>query len=312
MDRFYRKPPLEEAYAALNALVAEHNRQVDAWNARQETAQADADQRRARLKAEEAAIAALDRDLAIKPDPDDAEATQAHLARLKERNARVERFNRQVEETDAVLKGYKTAAGATKPDMDARGAEIGRRSAELKARSRDLEAFQEKGQDLAFFSDLNGLLADLRQAQRAGAEVTAALTRVRALRRELAQWAIARQRADAFGLVVVEARVGDEPAWFIVDTGAMRVCLSTELVRAAGFQDRLGEEGTVSLPGGMRTRGRAVVLPSLTVAGHTGQDVAGSALPASDVGIDGLLGQSFLRRFSWTLDRDRPEPLIIR
>ena len=40
-------------------------------------------------------------------------------------------------------------------------------------------------------------------------------------------------------------------------------------------------------------------------------DVAGSAVPASDVGIDGLLGQAFLKRFVYTIDEDRPGKLVL-
>ena len=53
------------------------------------------------------------------------------------------------------------------------------------------------------------------------------------------------------------------------------------------------------------------MLPRVAVGGQEGTDVAGSAVPASEVGIDGLLGQSFLKHFVYTVDERRPGKLIL-
>lgn len=161
--------------------------------------------------------------------------------------------------------------------------------------------------DLAFFREVNGLLADIRGACRLRPvpENRAALDRIRAIRLELARWAAEAQAAQPNGLVLVAALVGDEPCCFIVDTGAQVVSVPQELGGS------LGEEVSHILAGGLKTRGRSLTLPRVATAGMAATDVAGSVLPASEVGIDGLLGQSFLKRFVYTIDEGRPGKLIL-
>jgi len=113
---------------------------------------------------------------------------------------------------------------------------------------------------------------------------------------------MARQAAQDNGLVLVQATVLDEPCCFIVDTGAQQVCLPEELIAAIGLTASLGEASTMILAGGQKLRGRAITLPRLATSGMTARDVPGTAIPPSEVGIDGLLGQTFLRHFTYTID----------
>jgi hypothetical protein len=183
----------------------------------------------------------------------------------------------------------------------------------IKARMDDYQAFKDKGQDLVFFTGLNRLLADARAACRShpDPDLLAALDQVRGCRRELARWAMAHEAAQDDGLVLVEAVVDDEPCCFIVDTGAQLVCLPRELVDALDLTGSLGEESTLTLAGGQKVRGRSITLPRIAVAGMTGAAVNGTAVPASEVGIDGLLGQSFLKRYIYTIDETRPGKLFL-
>ena len=68
-------------------------------------------------------------------------------------------------------------------------------------------------------------------------------------------------------------------------------------------------EADLVLAGGVRLRGRHVELKELTVAGVTAWQVPALLVPASEVGVDGLLGLSFLRRFRLSLG---PEGLHLR
>ena len=90
-----------------------------------------------------------------------------------------------------------------------------------------------------------------------------------------------------------------------------RCCLAFALVSVLGLSGRLGEVATLTLAGGQKLRGRSIVLPRIAVAGAAGTQVEGSAVPASEVGIDGLLGQSFLKRFVYTIDERQAGKLIL-
>jgi hypothetical protein len=65
------------------------------------------------------------------------------------------------------------------------------------------------------------------------------------------------------------------------------------------------------LAGGQKLRGRTLTLPRVSTSGMATQDVAASAIPPSEVGIDGLLGQTFLKRFVYTIDERLPEKLVL-
>ena len=312
MDRFYRGDPLAVRQKAANDEVDAFNAQVSEVNARLERARADAERANEPLKALEAQIGEDDRRLEARIDGSDPEAQRQRNRLVDARNGRVDRYNELLAQAKARAAAYEDLARQAQDGLERQRARLKQHREALQARVQDLEAFQEQGRDLAFFQGLNRLLADLRQAQRAGAPLAGELARARALRRELANWAIARQNAQEFGLVVTEARVGDEPCWFIVDTGASRVCLSLEVIVAAGCDGRLSAESTLVLAGGQKIRGREVMFPSIAVNGQAARDVAGSAVPASEVGLDGLLGQSFLRHFTWTLDPAKAQPLSLQ
>ncbi len=284
LQRFYRGESLEEGARRVNALVDRYNALV-----RQRNDELDA------------ARAQVERDLPLGPAPaaDDAPAVRAYNERVRARNGAVARYNERARQTDA--------------DVQQARARVEAERQALKARSDAYAAFHDREQDLAFFTGLNRLLADVRAAGRArpDPDLAAALDRVRGYRRELARWAAGRQEAQEDGLVLVQAMVGDEPCCFIVDTGAQVVCLPGEIIEALGLAGGLGEETTLTLAGGQKLRGRSVVLPRVAAAGMACADVAGSAVPAAEVGIDGLLGQSFLKRFVYTIDERKPGKLIL-
>jgi predicted aspartyl protease len=232
---------------------------------------------------------------------------------VKARNALVARYNEQRAAARQAVDAYNERTRQLDAGISQARARLEAEQQALKARTDAYQAFHEQERDVAFYTGVNRLLADLRAAcrDRPDPDLLAAVARVRGYRRELARWAAARQDAQADGLVLVDAMVGDEPCCFIVDTGAQEVCLPREIIDAMGLAGSLGEEATLTLAGGQKLRGRSIVLPRVAVAGRAGTDVAGSAVPASEVGIDGLLGQSFLKHFVYTLDEGRPGKLIL-
>ena len=97
---------------------------------------------------------------------------------------------------------------------------------------------------------------------------------------------------------------------YSLPTGAMRTTVAPGLVAALGIA--LGDETEFSLAGGKKVKGRQIVLPSVTVGKVTEKDVDAAAVKVSDVGVDGLLGQSFLKRFVYAIDESRKGKLILR
>lgn len=309
--RFYRGESLEEARKRVNLQVDAFNERVNQWNTRLDRAKREAGREAAPLDELESQVAALDKQLALKPDPRDQESLQRYNHRVQERNALVERYNALIDRARAAADAYEALGQQSRGELQRVREGLQREQRSLEERAAAMESFQKEGRDVAFFQGLNRLLADLRQQQRLRpwGELQRQVQQVRGLRLELARWAMAQQAAQENGLVLVEAQVGDETCCFLVDTGAQRVCISTEIIVALGCQKLLGEESTLILAGGQKIRGRQIEIPAITVDGQTESSVAGSAIPVSEVGVDGLLGQSFLQRFVYTIDSRSAKPL---
>lgn len=304
MDRFYRGESPEAAHQRVEGLVGALNARIDQRNRELAAMEAQGDKAMAPARELEAAVEASDKTIGPPPDPSDRDAARRYNARVDAHNALVAKYNAALEAAKAAVDPAHARLEALDASLRQERAEVDAERQKLKARQAAYDDFCAQGRDMAFFTALNRLLADLRDALRRqpGGANQAALEKVRSLRLELARWAEARQAGQDNGLVLVEALVGDEPCCFIVDTGAQLVCLPMELVDALGLGASLGGEDTLSLAGGQKIHGRSLTLPSVVVAGQGSQAVAGSAVPASEVGIDGLLGQSFLRRFACTID----------
>jgi hypothetical protein len=91
----------------------------------------------------------------------------------------------------------------------------------------------------------------------------------------------------------------------------MDTIVNEELMEAVGHGVETGKATVLSVIGGMRVSGRACQIPSLTVAGQTLTNVGATSVRPSDPGIDGLLGQTFLKSFNYSIDENAPTPLVL-
>lgn len=293
------------------------NRDIEAFNARTKAVNAELAEARARMEkalapGQEAYAGLQKLDAELKsalPSGEDKEGTARYAARIEARNALARKVNDLNAAGQKAVEDYNAQALRSKAALDAERTRILAEQEAVNAKVADFEAFVKSGEDVTFFVRVNRLLADLKKSGRP--EDAAALAKVRALRRELGAWALAGQAANPKGLVVVEAQVGDEPCWLIVDSGATDTVLSQELAEAAG-SSAPGESVSLVVVGGLRLQGRQFRIPKLTVAGQTRTEVSASAVRPADVGIDGLLGQSFLKAFVYTIDERSPGKLLLK
>lgn len=312
LDRFYRGEPLDLLRQRMNAEVDAFNAQLKARQAEVEKARLQAEQDLKPVQERLGQVAEMDRELESAGQPAGKEAVERHNTMVEQRNRLAEEAAELNDAARKSAEAYNALVQRVQVETDRERARMKSAHAEARLRLDAYDAFRAKGDDAKFFRGLNGLLADLNTGFRGGrTELKAPLEKVRGFRRELARWAQGQQARQEHGLVLVEAQIGEEPCCFMVDTGAQLICLSAELIEALGLSGSLGEEKTLILAGGQRIQGRGLDLPSITVAGVTETKVAASAVPASDVGIDGLLGQSFLKRFVYTIDERKPEKLIL-
>lgn len=309
LTRFYRGERLDEA-------VERAKRRISTYNERARTLQSEADGKKLQVEH----LAEIGRDLrrgleALEKELQDLPpglGTHKRRQLLERRSAQVRKINEHAARLRPAVEAYESAVRRMHELLESEREQSSAAQKEVNARIAAFEAFTKAGEDIAFFAELNRMLAEVRNRQRGGdASLEGILHRIRAYRRELAAWAMEGHARRPNGLVVVEARLGDEPCWLIVDTGATDTILSEEMVDAIGCRASLGGTTSLSVIGGLRVNGSAFRIPELLVAGQVRKDVPAAAVRLPDVGIDGLLGQSFLKGFVYTIDERRSEKVSL-
>lgn len=315
LERFYRGE-------SMNALRDRSNREIEAYNARTKAVNAELEKAKARLEevqkpAQEAYARLQELEAGLQPIPDgnDEAGNRRYEEKVAVRNAAARRVNELNAQAKAAIDAYNAKVAQENGGLNQERQRVMEAQKALDGRITAYNAFVKGGQDVAYFIGVNRLLAEIRQGLRAVPSdpgLQKALARVRAVRRELAAWAKAEQERLPNGLVVVEARVQDEPVWLFVDSGAMSVVLGLELVEASGLRGALGAEDGLVVVGGQRILGRGFEIPRLSVGDQALTQVKAYAVRPGDVGVDGLLGQSFLKSFIVTLDPDAPEKVVFK
>jgi predicted aspartyl protease len=306
--RHYRGEPLEVQRRRVTADIAAFNAETAAAKQKLEAAKAALDAKLKPLRELEGRLEALDQKLAKPPVATESRTSPAEVAfeaALKERKACFAQHQALRDAVEPHRAAYNTQVQASNEAMTARRAAVIEAQKAVNARVDALAAFRKGNGEVAFYAGLTKLLGDCRKAGD-----PALLARVRGLRRELFAYAQAWAASEPFGPILVEVRIGDEAACLMVDTGAMRTGLSPELAGVLGLPQ--GEEATMVLAGGSLLRGRTVVLPEVTVSGVTAREVPAVLFPATEVGIDGLLGQTFLKGFTYSVDEGSPEKLRLK
>lgn len=311
MDRFYRGERLEKAIERSNADIQTYNAKALAKQAELEKQRQELEQVIAPIEAARSQLKALDDDLKRSAGQVSQDTMKT---KVEARNALVRHINELSTKARGFTDAYNTLARQTQVSLDQIRLQAMKLQSDVNARLDAFTAFTKAGQDVALFTSLNQMLVEVRQGLRDSPEnaaLVASLKKIRSLRRELATWTLVGQSLKTNGLVIVEAMVLDEPCWFIVDTGAMDTIVSEEILGAIGHRANLSKVASLSVVGGTRVTGLVCRLPSLTVSGQTRLGVPASAVPPFDVGIDGLLGQSFLKAFVYTIDERNPVKLIL-
>lgn len=102
--------------------------------------------------------------------------------------------------------------------------------------------------------------------------------------------------------VMVTARLDDRvDARFVVDTGATMVAITRKLASSLGMSWNEADSVVVGTAGGLRTA-QLATLASVQVQGAEAERVPAAIADELPPGVDGLLGMSFLSRFTMFLD----------
>jgi len=316
MDGFFRGKPREKGASTINRLVDDYNVWIKSQDSQMGVWREKLSKEFKALEALKKQIETLDQELVTKPDSSDEKAVQEYNAKVIERNALIEKYNKEGKIYMTRESAYNTANKKLKE-------EISVREKNLEVQKKEYEIFIEtynqwinEKRDEAFFKELNRFYAELIEQKRRKENkprLDKYINRLRAIRQELGQLAVDDENSRENGVLIVKAIFpGKETCFLILDTGASRVSLSPEIADVLGLSEKLGDEIETLVAGGMTVKGRSVDIPWITVAGQTAKNIQGIILSSSKPGIDGLLGRSFLKRFILDIDDEREPKVILR
>jgi clan AA aspartic protease (TIGR02281 family) len=314
-DRYLKSDPRQAAIDSLQTGIASFNEDLEAANQAQASGRAAIDGKAQSMKTVQAEVAALEAQIKVQPSATDAAAAKAHNEKVARYNQRAEEYRKLVVEHNERVRVFNEESASRKAALDARKAGIEAERARVDVLVKDHNRWFETMQDLEMGKATKAFFADVMQGERkspADPAWNVLLPRARALRRKLAEYAIGREKENDAGVVIVEAQVGDETCWFVLDTGASRVSVSPELASALGLESSSGEEIVNQVAGGMKARGRGLVLSRVRVGDAVATDVPAVELPEGMIGVDGLLGRSFLGRFELTIGCGRDPQVTLK
>ena len=296
MDRYFRQNPATKAQNSYKLAV-------DRYNALVQTTNATSKNRKSEIEKKEKALENLKKQI----EKYDVQLVNKSTDKLiDQRNLLVEQYNQQLKKLEDAIAQFNEWVIQANQNLDTEKAKLEKIKTSLELEIKNFNEWLRSKKDEEFWTDLNRTFLDLhrkRRADRNNSLIDRYIQKIRNLRKGLGTYAIKEAKSNDSGLVIISGNVGrKEEFHFIVDTGARHVSLTPVMIEVLGLKERLGEVTDLKLAAGKTAWGQKIVFPYVSVLGMEEQDVSGIAIPERKVGIDGLLGRSFLRRFAVCFD----------
>ena len=299
MDRYFRQNLVTTAQDLNKSAVDKYNALVQDINTKENHRKSEIDKKRKALEKLEKQIGKYDAQLAEK----------SNNQFIDQRNTLVKRYNRQLKQLENEITQFNEWVKQINQNIDAEKARLDKINTALELETRHYSDWLRLNKDAEFWEDLNRTFLDLFRKRRAGNNsllLNKQIQNIRNLRKELGTYAIKQAESQENGLVIISGIIcRKEEFYFIVDTGANYVSLTPEMIEVLGLTEHMGEVTDVRLAAGKTAWGQKIRYPYISVLGMEEQDVPGIAIPEKKVGIDGLLGRSFLKRFVVCFDYEQ-------
>jgi clan AA aspartic protease (TIGR02281 family) len=318
MERFYRQDPVE----ASNALST---RAVESFNAWAKTTHASLEAERMALERQLEPVRQIEAQMADKGQQLEHEKPEA------QNHAAVEAYNRLVAAYNTLVRQHKELVQAYDQCKTAYDERVNAYNRELALQREKVEEASRQATDLfnaynrwmtergaeRLCHELNGCYASLHTAAKLPGASSGILQqyieRLRKMRWELGMYAKRQQEQAENGVLIVQAMLcGSEECFMLVDTGASVVSITPECVEVLGLSDQVGDEVEMTLAAGIRIKAPQLLLPSMSIQAQAAEHIKAVVLPESHPGIDGCVGLSFLNRFMFRIEKERPQKLVLQ
>ena len=312
--RYLQGDPGRERTDAHNAHVNAYNAEATAANEAQAKGKAELDRSASDLQALHQELDRSGAALKTRPDPADGAAVDAYNRKVEEYNRQADIYKKRAEEYNRQVARFQSEGDTREQALAKQKSALDAERSETDQANHDLAEWFRQHQDVAYGRSFMAFYADLAQKARANpgdSQLRSLRDRARDLRRKLGEFARRKQQEENGGVLIVTATIGEEECYLVLDTGAGEVSISPELVAALGLAGALGEEHETAVAGGMTARGRELTLPSVQLGEARAEQVPALAIASSMLGVDGLLGRSFLRNFVLTIDAGTDPKIIL-
>ena len=291
VDRYFRQNPATKVQNLYKSAVDKYNTLVQTTNVTNEHRQSEIDKKEKALDNLKKQIGKYDAQLVKK----------STNQLIDQRNVLVERYNSQLKQLENEITQFNEWVKQVNQNLDTEKAKLEKINTSLELEIKNYNDWWRFNKEEEFWEDLNRTFLILHRKKKAGSNdllLDQHILKIRNLRKELGTYAIKEARANDSGLVIISGVVCRKEIFHIVvDTGANYVSLTPEMVEVLGLNNSLGEVTELRLAAGKTAWGQKIVYPYISVLGMEERNVPGIAIAEKNVGIDGLLGRSFLNRF---------------
>ena len=323
VENYCHRQPITESNALISKNVDEFNRWLQAAAQPIDNEKNQIDQQLGTIRKLETEINELNHKF------EESSLARRDAEQVKARNRIVEQINQKVE-------AHRTLAGNFKLKQDAYNKQISHFNDEAKRRRENLEETQKQSRSNAeshlswlrgrgpelLSKKLTALLSTLQSEKRQNISEAetydSMIAQLRTLRFSLAQRALHEQEQSEHGLLLTKATLsgsGDErteQCLLFADNAASFSSITPEMADTLGLDGYHADEVELCLPNGIRIKAPQLVIPSISIDGHSAEFVKAVILNESSPGVDGTIGLSFLSRFDFSIHKGKPQRLILR
>jgi clan AA aspartic protease (TIGR02281 family) len=231
---------------------------------------------------------------------------------VQERNALVGRLNPLIPPFNQQVNAVQTRRNALAREINNTQKQLNESINRYNRLTDQQEAWVKSGQSRSFWGDLDQLQRELVIDARVTGLRSNYLTQVKELRKELHQLSLLSNKQNDSGHFLTEVTLGKNvKGLFLLDTGATMLTITPALAEELGLFSTEGVSSHMTIADGTTLEVKRITIPSVTVLGKTAYNVEAVIMNGPSVGKDGLLGQSFLRNFIYTVNPNLNPPLIL-
>lgn len=253
----------------------------------------------------EAKITDMDQKLEqLQSDVGDSSSISRYRHLAAERNSLAQKYNKLVQECEQNNDLYNQNVNEFNQEQEKHRTDIEEFQRNLAEKVEEYNKWIKEDGPLQFFNQVNILYATLIQEIRRDKcyELEGHLDRLRHIRRELGEHTKTKHdRSKQGGHIVRATLCQSEECYFVVSKASM-TSITPEMVDILGIRQHVGEEVEIRLADASKTKKPQLVIPKITVNEFEADYVKAVVIQASEEGVDGCIGYSFLNKFDYVID----------